>query len=133
MRGDGSLNKAPAQRRTVFDMDAGGPTGSDMRGETFPVRQLGGRAMGTENGERTLSTGVKMMSSRQPCQWRKVCRHHHVALAEESDGARGAQASPGSHIRHQRTGLGAQGSWAQIWVLSTPALSPVTCHSSPHA
>lgn len=66
MRGDGSLNKAPAQRRTVFDMDAGGPTGSDMRGETFPVRQLGGRAMGTENGERTLSTGVKMMSCEPP-------------------------------------------------------------------
>lgn len=37
-----------------------------MREETFQVRQLGGRAMGTENGERALFTGGAEMMSYEP-------------------------------------------------------------------
>lgn len=48
-------------------MEAVGPTGSNMREETFQVRQLGGRATGTENGERAVFTaGVEMMSCEPP-------------------------------------------------------------------
>lgn len=98
MRGEESLNKATAQRRTVFDVEAVGPTGSNMREESFQ----GGATRWASNGHRkwrensvySRSTDDVVWASRQPCELRKLCPHDHVALTEESDGG-------GEHRPHQ--------------------------------